>query len=50
MEKMREREQMFTEFLGELRKAGNKTRDEQKASAKGKMEKVRLPYHRGCSL
>lgn len=41
VEKMREREQMFTEFLGELKREGNRTKDEQKGSAKGKVEKVR---------
>lgn len=37
---MREREQMFTEFLGEVKKASNKMREEQKASTKSKAEKV----------
>lgn len=40
VEKMREREQMFTDFLGELKKASNKIREEQKASTKSKAEKV----------
>lgn len=43
VEKMREREQMFTEFLGELKKAGTK----EKSSSKGKIEKVRLAV---CSV
>lgn len=38
VEKMREREQMFADFLGELKKASNK---ELKSSSKSKIEKVR---------
>lgn len=40
VEKMREREQMFTDFLGELKKAGNKMKEEQKVATKTKTEKV----------
>ena len=42
VEKMREREQMFTDYLGELKKAGNKVKEEQKAVTKTKTEKVPL--------
>ena len=41
VEKMREREQMFSEYLSELKKAGGKSRDEQKPASRGKTEKVR---------
>jgi transcription elongation regulator 1 len=41
VEKMREREQMFADFLGELKKAGNKVKEEQKLTAsKSKPDKV----------
>lgn len=44
VEKMREREQLFSEFLGELKKVGSKPKVEHKQPSKSKAEKVR----QGC--
>ena len=41
MERMREREQLFNEFLVEIKKSAAKLREEQKVSTKTKLEKVR---------
>ena len=41
VEKMREREQMFTEYLGEIKKSGNRQKVvEQQKSSKGRTDKV----------
>ena len=42
LEKMREREQLFNEYLVEMKKTVTKHKDEFKASNKTKAEKVRL--------
>lgn len=48
VEKMRDREQMFTDFLAELKKGGSKQREEHKpapsSSAKGRTDKERQVY------
>ena len=38
---MREREQMFNEYLVEMKKSAAKQKEEQKLTAKTKVEKVR---------
>jgi len=41
VERMREREQLFNEFLVEMKKSAAKQREEQKISTKTKADKVR---------
>ncbi len=44
VERMREREQLFNEYLVELKKSAAKQKEEQKLTTKTKMEKVLLLF------